>query len=417
MSLFALLKEILDDSLVEQVAKMTNEKPEKIQKIISGLGAALIGGLIKRAANESGLNLVNNQVQKFNLDTTQLQTALQDPTDWSNFLANGDKMFHTLLPSIKSPVTAFVAKYAGTRNSLVSSLCGLVAPAMMAALKKQVANQKLDASGIANYLGDQRENLLQIAPELNPSLIEIIGLQSLMQNFSTPQIEESAAVKHNESKAAQPFLTDRAEDSEPIDFKPYLKWAGALLLVAGLIAGGMYVWNQRSTDTDTPVETENDTTDTNEARIITDPVSKDSTTEAAPAPQADSLNLMRIYLTDATTKPGKVFKFMNVDFEDNTLQLKPAAAQPVQELANLLKSRPTAEIKLIGYANDAQLPMTNKMLSVKRVYALKQQLIDAGVGFVRVDAEGLGNGVMEKDTARRANRVPMREILVKFIKK
>ncbi|TAG64064.1 MAG: cell envelope biogenesis protein OmpA, partial [Runella slithyformis] len=67
--------------------------------------------------------------------------------------------------------------------------------------------------------------------------------------------------------------------------------------------------------------------------------------------------------------------------------------------------------------NDAQLPMTNKMLSVKRVYALKQQLIDAGVGFVRVDAEGLGNGVMEKDTARRANRVPMREILVKFIKK
>jgi outer membrane protein OmpA-like peptidoglycan-associated protein len=417
MSLFVLLKEILTDTTVAKIAQINGEKPEKIQKIVDGLGAALTGGLLKRVSNEYGMNLVHGQVQKNALDSNQLQNVLQNSDDWAAFLANGDKLFNTLMPGIKSPVTSLVAKYAGTRNSLVSSLCGLVAPAILAALQKQVANQQLDANGLANYLGNQREDLLKVAPELNSGLIESLGIQSLLENFAVPEIEVPVT-KATEPRPSQSFLdTNQSPDAEPTDFRPYLKWLGIAAVVAGIVVGGVYFWNNRSTTATEEVEA--DTLDIAEARTVTEPAPKDTAAKATPSASTatDSLNPMQAYLTDATAKIGKVFKFKGVDFENNTLQLKPAAAQPVRDLANLLKNSPTTEIKLIAYANDAQAPMTNKMLSVKRAYALKQQLIDAGIGVMRVDAEGLGNGVSLRDTSRRANRVPMRDIFVKFVKK
>ena len=419
MSLFAALKEILDESTIEEIAKLNNEKPEKLQKVVDALAVALTGGLLKRVSNEYGMNLVFGQVSKADLQANQLKILLQNPTEWDSFLANGDKVFHTLLPSIKSPIAAVVAKYAGTRNSLVSSLCGLIGPVVLSALHKQVNTQKLDAKGLSAYLGDQREALLQVAPDLNPALIETLGIQSLLENFVVPQVEPSAVVRPFEAKSAQAFLTNSVEEPTPTDFKPYLKWFGILALVAAIVAGGVYFWNQRDQNTVTAEEEiDSVATGSSEARTVTEPPVKDSVAKVVPATtsKTDSLNPMRTYLTDAGAKMGKAFKFQNVDFEDHTPQLKTTAQAPVQGLAALLKENPTAEIKLIGYANDALPPMTNKMLSVKRVYALKQKLIDAGIGFLRVDAEGVGNGVVLKDSTRR-NRTPLREIYVKFVKK
>jgi len=416
MSLFASLKEILDESVVQEIAKLNNEKPENIQKIVDALGVALTGGLIKRVSSEYGMTLVFGQVNKADLQVDQLKTLLQNPTEWASFLASGDKVFHTLLPGVKSPIAGIVAKYASTRNSLVSSLCGLIAPVVLSALHKHTNNQTLDANGLAAYLGDQREALLQVAPELNPTLIETLGIQSLLENFVVPQVGPSAAVRPFEVKPTQAFLADNQKKSAPTDLKPYLKWLGIVAVLTGIAAGGVYFWNQHSQDNPTTA-IEVDSSSIGEVRTIPEPLVQDSVAKTIPTTiTTDSLHPMRAYLTDAGAKLGETFKLQSVDFEDNTLQFKSTAQAPVQGLAALLKENPNAQIKLIGYANDALPPMTNKMLSVKRVYALKQKLIDAGIGFLRVDAEGLGNGVVLKDSTRR-NRTPLREIYVKFIKK
>ena len=77
---------------------------------------------------------------------------------------------------------------------------------------------------------------------------------------------------------------------------------------------------------------------------------------------------------------------------------------------------PNAQIKLVGYANDARLPLTNKTLSVKRVFTLKDMFVKAGISYVRVDAEGRGTGINPKDTTGR-RQAAMREVWVKFVQK
>jgi outer membrane protein OmpA-like peptidoglycan-associated protein len=417
MDLFASLKEALTEGLIGQIATQNDEKSEKIQKAFDALGASIVGGLIKRVTTESGMKLVFNQVQKIEFEPEQLSKVFKNQAEVDALKAIGEKDFNTVLPGLKSSVSSMVAKYAGTRSSLSSSLCGIMVAIVMSILKRKVSEKRLDAESLAAYLGDQREGLLNTVPEINDKLIESIGIQYLLQNFSVPRTEHSGALPKGieGAPASKPFLVGVEMDQSQTDYRPYLKWTGIGALVIGVIAAGVYFWNQRELDTS---DSETDSTMT-EARTIQEPIAKDTTTKEIPAaltPTTSTAGPMVAYLDDAAAIKGKLFKFDNVDFEDNTTQLKATSNDAVQALADLLKKYPNAQIKLVGYANDAQAPLTNKTLSVKRAFALKDAFVKAGISYIRVDAEGRGTGINPKDTTGR-KQTAMREVWVKFVQK
>lgn len=419
MNLFASLKEALTEGVIGQIAALNDEKPEKIQKAFDALGASIVGGLIKRVTTESGMKLVFNQVQKIEFEPEQLSKIFKSQAELDALKAVGEKDLNTVLPGLKSSVSSMVAKYASTRNSLASSLCGVAVAIVMSILKRKVGEKRLDAESLAAYLGDQREGLLNAVPEINDKLIESIGIQYLLQNFSVPRTEHSGALPKGVegAPASTPFLVGVDMEQSQTDYQPYLKWIGIGALAIGVIAAGIYFWNQSQVDTS---DLETDSTMT-EARTIQEPIAKDTATKEIPAPVAvtpatSAAGPMVAYLDDVAAVKGKSFKFDNVDFEDNTAQLKTASNDAVQALADLLKKYPNAQIKLVGYANDARLPLTNKTLSVKRVFTLKDMFIKAGISYVRVDAEGRGTGINPKDTTGR-KQTAMREIWVKFVQK
>ncbi len=422
MNFFASLKEALTEGVISQIAAQNQEKPEKIEKIFDALGVSLVGGLIKRVTTESGMKLVFNQVQRIDFEPEQIGSILKSQPEFDKLKAIGEKDLNIVLPGLKSAISSMVSKYAGTRNSLVSSLCGVAMPIVMSVLKRKVTEKKLDAESLTAYLGDQREGLLTIIPDLNDKLIETVGIRYLLQNFAVPRTEESGAVPKGADKgsASQPFLVG-VDMQQEADYQPYFKWIGIGVLVIGAIAAGVYFWNQRQTTSDI-ADDETDSTMVEARTIQEPPVTQDSVakdTATAPpvvsAPAVTTPNPMATYLETAAALPGKVFKLDNVDFEDNTAQLKAAANAPVAVLADLLKKYPNAQVKLVGYANDAKLPVTNKVLSVKRVFAIKDLLIKAGISYIRVDAEGRGSGVNPKDST--PGQKPLREIYVRFVKK
>ncbi|RDB04786.1 DUF937 domain-containing protein [Runella aurantiaca] len=423
MNFFASLKEALTEGVISQIAAQKLEKPEKIQKIFDALGVSLVGGLIKRVTTESGMKLVYNQAQKIEFGPENIERILKNEAEFEKLKAVGEKDLNTVLPGLKSAISSMVSKYAGTQNSLVASLCGVAMPIVMSVIKQKITEKKLDAESLAAYMGDQREEMLTVLPDLNDKLIETMGIQYLLQNFSVPRTEESGVVSRGagteKGSASQPFLVG-VDMQQQADYQPYLKWFGIGALVIGAIAAGIYFWNQRQT------ALENSTSETDstmiEARTIQEPpvtqdsVVKDTTTAVATAtpPATATANPMSAYLENATAPAGKVFKFDNVDFEDNTTQLKAEANAPIAALADLLKKYPNAQVKLVGYANDAKQPVTNKVLSVKRVFAIKDILIKSGISYIRIDAEGRGTGI-SKDSA--PGQKPLREIYVRFVKK
>lgn len=421
MNLFASLKEALTEGLISQIAQQHNVNSTKIQKAFDVLQAAIVGGLIKRVTTESGMNYVFNQVKKIEFRPEELSKIVTNQAQLDALKNVGEKDLNTVLPGLKSSITGLVAKYAGIQNSLASSICGMAVGMVMTVLKKIVTEKQLDAESLAAFLGDQREPLLSIVPDINDKLIETVGIQYLLQNFTVPRTEQSGSVSKGGDTAtpSQPFLVGVDVDQSSNNGS-YLKWVGLGVLVIGVIAAAIYFWNQRqATSSDEDIEADT----LSEARTIQEPLQdtlkKDTATAVAAAPATTTTttsNPMATYLADNVAPQGKAFKFENVDFENNTAQLKPTATAAVAVLADLLKKYPNAQIKLVGYANDAQPPLTNKTLSVKRVLALKDQFVKAGISYIRVDAEGRGTGINPKDTTGR-KQVAMREVWVKFVKK
>lgn len=63
-----------------------------------------------------------------------------------------------------STLTGALARFAGINSSAISSLLGMLSPVLMAILGKQASEQGLNASGLANLLATQRDNISAAMP-------------------------------------------------------------------------------------------------------------------------------------------------------------------------------------------------------------------------------------------------------------
>ena len=415
MNIFNFTKDIFTDSVIERIAQFSNEKPARIKLAIDIASASIVGGLIKRITSETGMNLLHTIIQK---NTTQISdlTDLKDNNAFSEIVTVGDKTLNVLLPSFKSSVSGLVGKSTGLRNSVASSVVSYTMLAIATILKKKVSEKNLDASSLAAYLGGQRENLLNVVPDYNHSIIDTGGLQHVLSNFIVPQkVEEENP--NSQSAPAKHFVYDAPEVERP-NMMAYLKWVGIGIGVLGALALAYYLWTQRSSFSSSS-DTDSTGVALNEAKTIQEPAEKIPVADGKPVADSTkpvSSNVFEAYLADSIKPKGKTLKLDNVDFEDNSPQIKAESKAVIENLTGLMKKYATSEIKFIDYSNDAKPPLTNRMLSVKRAFALKQMLIDGGISFVRVDAEGRSNGVNPKDTTGR-KQIPLREIYVKFVKK
>jgi outer membrane protein OmpA-like peptidoglycan-associated protein len=425
MNLFDLINQTLSASVMEQIAELTQEKPAKIQQALNVSAAGLVGSLMKRISSETGMKLVHNQISKITFVSDDFIKNLKDEQGLSQLVAIGDKILNTILPNIKSPIVGLISKVTGIRNSKSSLLCSLSALLVTSALRNKMIENNLDAESLASYLGEQRTHLLEVSPADNNSIIEATGIGHLLNNFSvpqnmtanTPQAEMATTTKKT---IPTPFLDGKNYEETTTNAGPIFKWVAGSLVAAAVVVGGFYFWNEQKNSSITEQQPDTTAISQNEARLIEEPVivSKlDSTkidTTKKITPTTAFTEIVQTYLADTTKAKGRTFRFDNVDFENNTTTLNPESVLVVAELANLLKKYPLSEVKFIVYANDAQLPTTNRMLSVKRAFAIKSQLIDAGISIIRMDAEGRSNGMDQKEAP---SPKPLREVYMKFIKK
>nr|MCU0349916.1 DUF937 domain-containing protein [Flavobacterium sp.]MCU0470244.1 DUF937 domain-containing protein [Arcicella sp.] len=66
MNLFGELKELLLGEVASKAANLLGEKEDKVKTAIEGLIPTFVGGLMKRASNETGATTLMNVVHKGN---------------------------------------------------------------------------------------------------------------------------------------------------------------------------------------------------------------------------------------------------------------------------------------------------------------------------------------------------------------
>lgn len=445
MNLFANLTDVLNSEVLSRIASYIDESPEKTGKAVNGLVYTIMGGLMKRTTSEIGVNQLYNHIQKGRYDGAlldNLTTVLRDPALTNTLITHGNDVISHLLPAMKSSIGNMISTYAGIRNSSAISLLGLTTTVVLQVLGKQVKERKLDAEGLAATLFSEREAFVSAVPEeFMPQLVDKVGLQQVVAGLATPARRAIVEIPGRPATTTRPTTSRPTISYDPVDDSDndngaLTKWGIGALIALALAAGGYYLYQNTQKYTDGQEEVSglsSITSDTIQADTVTrslavpkDP-SVNSTPKSASAIPASTTvgaavatgNLsgqMTPYLGNAALPKGRIFPLSGVSFQPGSLSMTAGSMATIGELATLLKTYPRLQVQLVGYANDAQGGMTNKSLSFKRVYLIKQQLMNSGIDFVRVDAIGRGSGVSKSDTFGLA-RPALRKIDLKVVVK
>jgi K(+)-stimulated pyrophosphate-energized sodium pump len=99
------------------------------------------------------------------------------------------------------------------------------------------------------------------------------------------------------------------------------------------------------------------------------------------------------FIQDAS-KPADKTTWFTMDrlyFETGKTTLKPASLEQLKNIATILKSYPSVELKLGGYTDNTGDSITNLKLSGQRAEVAKTELVKLGSDAKRINAEGYGS--------------------------
>src|SRR5581483_10258273 len=108
------------------------------------------------------------------------------------------------------------------------------------------------------------------------------------------------------------------------------------------------------------------------------------------------------------TARGLIVNMRDVLLDTGKWDLKPAAREKLAKIAGIILSHPGLMLNVEGYTDNVGSDDYNRVLSEKRANAVRDFLIQQGVGSESITAEGLGRSdpVASNDTSigRQMNR-------------
>jgi outer membrane protein OmpA-like peptidoglycan-associated protein len=400
------LDDYLTADVVEQSAQLINEQPEKTRAALDTLNSVLLAGFIKRCSNEIGANLLFNTIRKGNYEQTStgdLLDLLRNREAANAFITAGSNTISQLMPDKRSPITVLVSSYARIRNSSATTLLGLVTPLFMEGLARQVKSRNLDATGLATFLADQKEALIERTPaDLLERMRSTLGIDNLAALGQVPVMSAGREARPARMEAVEMEYRER----RPLPWGAIL--GGALLV--GLLAGGYWVWQQYGDQWQSAANTEEITDSTALSTtagangLAVGPDSAMAIRTAAPAAAGSGVPAqLAAYLADPTAATGKAFAMTDLRFDPATFALVPASAQQVAEVGKVLKTYPGAQLRITGITGQA----SQKSVAFKRANSVKAALMKEGIDLMRLDAVSL---VRPDSAGRLGDRISLRVV-------
>ena len=307
----------------------------------------------------------------------------------------GSNILSSLFGGNQSGVVNAISKFAGLKNSSVSSLMSMGIPVIMGILGKHAEQNNLSASGLSGFLTSQKDNIMQAMPAGLSSIAGMLGLGSM-----------GAAATSMASKVKS-GVTDTTHTAQSIVDKPGgNKWLLPVIIILAAIA---LLWYFSKSCNDTKPDTSEVT---NTAPVVV-PGPDTPVVAASTAPESIKVKLPNGKELDAykggiedqlvtflsgdwkslsnDSLKARWFNFDNLNFNTGTATLVPESEKQLDNIAEILKAFPEAKIKIGGYTDVTGDAAANKKLSQERAVAAKNGLDKRGVGKQVTEAEGYGS--------------------------
>lgn len=172
------IKAYVTPELIGLAAKLLGENEGGISKAIGGMAPVILAGMLNRTGDATAMDNIFKSLSSFDAGSLDDPGSLlaagnlahNDPKDAAGRMLG--TIFGAKVPAINNAIAAF----SGTKSSSVSALLGMVGPLVMGFLSIKINSDGLNASGLANLLRSEKNNILGLLPT---GLGSIIGLTDM----------------------------------------------------------------------------------------------------------------------------------------------------------------------------------------------------------------------------------------------
>jgi len=176
-NLVSSIMQVLTPDMVAKIARMLGIDPEVAQKVVGAAVPAILASFAGLASKPAGAEQLSDTLQQQRPDMlSQLTNAIGGP-DQKAMADTGSGLLSGLLGnSGLNTIVSAISTYSGINQNASKSMLGLLAPAVVGMLGQQQRSGGLDASGVANLLSSQKD---QIAAAMPSGVANVLGARGL----------------------------------------------------------------------------------------------------------------------------------------------------------------------------------------------------------------------------------------------
>ena len=179
MNLVSLIMKFLTPDLIMKLASALGLDKALIEKGIGAIVPSILSGLAGAAARPEGARTLADTLGKIDPGMLGNLAGMIGGSNQGQLVSQGSSMLSGVLGnSALGSLTGVLGKFTGMNEGATKSLLGMLAPAVMGTLGQQARASNLDASGIANLLSSQRDNISAAMPQ---GLGQLLGGAGLLE--------------------------------------------------------------------------------------------------------------------------------------------------------------------------------------------------------------------------------------------
>jgi outer membrane protein OmpA-like peptidoglycan-associated protein len=373
-SLLDSVKNYFHSDFVSKAAALLGENNVAVSKAVNAGIPAVLAGIINNAQADGGANLLNAAKQAASSGMPEAPENLFSGTG-SSLLSTGSTFISSIFGNNSGAIANLISNFSNVKSSTANTILSAIAPIVLGFIGKEATSNNLSASGLTNWLGSQKQDILNALPAgfTLPTLGKTMRPADTTYNASLPPAEKSGT-----------------------------NWLLWLLIAIVLIALLWYLMRGCNKNVPPPPPPPDTTT----------VVKTDTTTTVAMPPARESLKVklpdgteldawkggiedkLVAFLNDPNSKAGKDvwFDFDDLNFETGSAKITPESQKQVNNIAAILKAYPKVKIKIGGYTDKTGDSTANMKLSTDRAKSTSDAIKAAGAKASQLEKpEGYGS--------------------------
>ena len=159
------IAEVLSPTIISDIASALGLNNTSTEKAILAAIPTILAALASSASRPQGAAKLNDVVAKQEPGVlSSLASVLGEPGQKALIDQGGAVLSSLIGGKTSSALTSAVGQYAGIQGSGAKNLLGLLAPVVLGVLGREKRDSGLDASGLANLLASQKNNIARALP-------------------------------------------------------------------------------------------------------------------------------------------------------------------------------------------------------------------------------------------------------------